>query len=157
MFIYIRRLKFKILNIISSAQRKCSLTSCKDKMENPLNLKLSSRLCPLVRPSHYKLELIPDLSAGVFQGTVSIDIDVIEEKNYFQLHTKFLNINRVNVLREEEVLSISKLLEVKELEQLLVTFDNNLSAGKYQINIEYNGDLTRNIVGFYLSRLQDDR
>ncbi|XP_059047382.1 glutamyl aminopeptidase-like [Achroia grisella] len=126
-------------------------------MENELNIKLSERLSPLVRPVHYKLLLNPDLKSGLFKGNVKINVVNKDEKNFINLHTNFLKISSVKVYKDGTEVLIEKYMEVIDFEQLLIKFDSNLSPGNYELDIEFSGSLTRNIVGFYSSRLKDTR
>lgn len=122
-----------------------------------INVKLSERLSPLVRPVNYKLELRPELDKGEFQGSVDIEIVMKQERNYINLHSNFLNIKDVKVFKGNDEVPVAKFLEIKQMEQLFIHFDSAQSAGNYKISINFDGDLTRNIVGFYSSRLLDSR
>ncbi|XP_060803817.1 glutamyl aminopeptidase isoform X1 [Amyelois transitella] len=126
------------------------------KMANSVEI-IPERLSPLVRPVHYTLALKPDLRTGLFKGNVKIDVVVKHEKNFLNLHTKFLNIGDVKVVQGDVEIPITKISEVKQTEQLVINFNNLLSPGNYQVDINFDGDLTRNIVGFYLSYLKDNR
>lgn len=126
------------------------------EMEKPVE-PIPERLSPFVRPVHYTLALKPDLSTGLFKGNVLIDVVVKQEKNFLYLHTKFLNIKSLRVLHDDVEVPIAKFCEVKQNEQLVINFNNCLSPGNYQVDINFDGDLTRNIVGFYLSHLKDNR
>ncbi|KAI5638874.1 peptidase family m1 domain-containing protein [Phthorimaea operculella] len=156
------RLDKRIISIYASTLKKggqClskSLHSMSTTMEKPpLKVTISDRLSSLVQPVNYKLKLHPDLVTGGFKGSVHIDVCVKEQKNYIQLHTKFLDINDVKVYKGDQEVPVMKYLEVKQIEQLLIHFDSPLCAGKYQICVDFSGDLTRNIVGFYLSHLKN--
>lgn len=137
--------------------KRCNSITYFNKMDNLYKVKLTERLCGLVRPTHYKLLLNPDLKTGLFKGSVSIDINVKETRTFLTLHTKFLNINDLKVFRNNNEVSVAKYREIESLEQLLVQFDTDLKPGTYQLHIEFDGNLTRNIVGFYLSHLKDKR
>ncbi|XP_052756052.1 glutamyl aminopeptidase-like isoform X2 [Galleria mellonella] len=126
-------------------------------MEKELNIKLSERLSPLVRPVHYKLLLNPDFNAGIFKGNVKINVVNKEEKHYINLHINFLKVASVKVYNDGMEIPILKYIELIDLEQLLILFDSNLTSGNYQIDIDFSGSLTRNIVGLYSSRLKDSR
>ncbi|KAM3964208.1 glutamyl aminopeptidase [Aphomia sociella] len=126
-------------------------------MENQLNLKIHERLSPLTRPVHYKLFLKPDLNSGIFKGNVKINVIVNEDKNYINLHINFLKVARVKVHQDDIEVPVMKYSEVKDLEQLHIFFNDNLRPGNYQLDIDFSGSLTRNIVGLYSSRLKDDR
>lgn len=119
------------------------------------NIKLPDRLSQLIRPVHYKLVLLPNLTAGVFQGDVKINVCLKVESKYIALHTKFLNISNVEVYKNGDIIPVSKYLEMKELEQLVINFDDVLDLGLYEISIGFNGTLTRNIVGLYSSHLKN--
>lgn len=146
----------KYINVIRKSRfRFCSGTHIMEDMR--INVKLSERLSPLVRPVNYKLELRPNLDTGTFQGCVKIEVTVKQERNHINLHANFLNIVDVKVYKGVDEVIVSKFLEVKQLEQLFIYFESSLSSGTYKIHIDYTGDLTRNIVGLYSSRLQDGR
>ncbi|CAF4848183.1 unnamed protein product [Pieris macdunnoughi] len=133
--------------------RSISSSFCEKIMETS-KIKLSERLSPLIHPVNYKLKLNPDLESGKFLGEVSINVIVDGERDNFSLHTKFLHIKDVKVTSGHNEITVQKYFEIKSLEQLYIQFDKNIHVGSYDINIEFSGDLTRNIVGFYLSRLK---
>lgn len=132
-------------------------SSSASTMETATKLRLSEKLSSLVRPVHYDLTLRPNMDTGLFKGTVKIDVIVKQEKSYITLHSNFLEITSVKVYRAAEEIAVSKFLEIKQIEQLLLQFDRVLDSGTYRIDIDFNGSLTRNIIGFYLSRLKDNR
>lgn len=126
-------------------------------MGPPLHITLFERLSSLVRPVNYKLLLKPNLDTGIFQGNVKINIVIKQEKNYVNLHSKFLDISKVQVFRGDREIPVFKYMEVEKLEQLLIEFNDPLSPGSYQIDIDFEGKLTQKIVGFYSSRLRDGK
>lgn len=119
--------------------------------------KKSERLSPAVQPVHYNLLLHPDMKSGLFQGTVQIDVKLLEDKDCVKLNSHFLDFKNVRMLKQGSLVPISKFYEEKEMEQLVIEFPNSLSAGDYQICVDFSGSLTRNIVGFYLSHLKNNR
>ncbi|XP_039751351.1 glutamyl aminopeptidase isoform X2 [Pararge aegeria] len=153
---------FKRLWSLGSVTYKVSTGICRCKsaisfntMENFVKTKLTERLCSSVRPTHYRLLLSPDLETGLFVGDVTIDVNVNQEKRSLALHSKFLNVDSLKVYRSSTEVSVAKFLEEVSLEQLIIHFDTNLTPGRYHVHIKFNGNLTRNIVGFYLSHLKD--
>lgn len=153
----VRNSLIAICSLVKSFHRSSCYRTGIANMDTSSKFNLSERLSSLVRPVHYDLLLQPDMDAGVFKGTVKIDVNVKEAKSYLSLHTNFLDITSVKVYKSEEEIEVSKYLEVKQIEQLLIHFEKVLDSGSYKIVIDFNGSLTRNIVGFYLSRLKDDR
>lgn len=119
--------------------------------------KKSERLSPSLLPVHYNLLLHPDLKTGLFQGSVEIDIKLLEGKDIVKLNTQFLEILNVKVLSQGKLVPVSRFFEDKELEQLVIEFVNSASAGNYQISVDFSGCLTKNIVGFYLSQFKGNR
>lgn len=120
------------------------------KMETP-KIRLRERLSSAIRPTHYSLTLNPNLKTGLFEGHVCIDIRVTQDQNSIVLNTKFLDISDVKLFKNDDELPIAKFLEVLSLEQLLIHLNSSLPSGLYQLKIKFNGNLTRNIVGLYLS------
>lgn len=151
------RVSAKFTNVINR-RNLVNFTSITNTMSNTsLYERSTDRLSPLVRPVNYKLNLRPDLEKGVFQGSVKIDVVTKEEEQHIWLHSKFLNIIDVQVQKGTDEIIVSKFNEIKVEEQLFIYFDSPLKAGNYKICIEFNGDLTRDIIGFYSSRLNDSR
>lgn len=122
-----------------------------------INLKLAERLSQQIHPLNYKLELRPNTLSGTFQGNVEIEFDVQRDRNYINLHSKHLDITEIKVFRAGEELTVSEHMEVKQVEQIFVYLENGFTPGVYTIRLKYFGDLSRNIVGFYSSRLQNGR
>lgn len=152
-----RRQIFRFTNVIRQQDRQIHNSDNNIMEDMRINAKLSERLSPLVRPQNYKLELRPNMDAGDFTGSVCIDVVVRQEKNYINLHSIFLNIANVKVCKGEDEVTVAKFVEIKLLEQLFIHFEGPLSPGNYKIFIDFSGDLTRNIVGLYSSRLLDSR
>ena len=152
-----RRQIFRFTDVIIQ-QSQSNISSDSKTMEiiRP-NVKITDRLNPLVRPLNYNLELRPDLDQGEFQGRVKIDVVTKQDRQFISLHSKFLNLTNVKVHKGTDEIAVSKFYEIPEVEQLFIHFDSPLSPGNYKICIEFNGDLTRDIVGFYSSRLLNSR
>ncbi|KAL4715501.1 hypothetical protein ACJJTC_009127, partial [Scirpophaga incertulas] len=119
-------------------------------------ISLSQRLSSVTHPVHYKLLLKPDLQTGLFQGTVEIDVVTNKETDSINLHSKYLNISSVRVVKANEDIPVS-FLELKTVEQLCVKFCEIIQPDTYRLVFDFCGDLTKSFVGFYLSKLKDDR
>ncbi|XP_041988215.1 glutamyl aminopeptidase isoform X2 [Aricia agestis] len=116
---------------------------------------LSERLSKAIRPKHYKLTLNPDLTTGLFKGDVVINIDVLSPKTFVALHTKFLGIDDVKFYKGASEMTNFTFFEATTNEQLILQFNDHLEPGAYETHVQFNGNLTRNIVGFYLSHLKN--
>ena len=60
------------------------------------------RLPLSVHPDHYDLYIYPDLTTKLFSGTVTIHVTSHEARDYFLLHTKWLNISHTKLEKVEE-------------------------------------------------------
>jgi len=107
-------------------------------------------------PLHYNIYLHPNLVTGLFSGNVDIDITTKAERSWFVVHTKFLNITKTDV-REGHfsssgaAVSVAKSFEYTPNEFWVIQLVNSVAAGDYTISLAFNGDLTKDIVGFYRS------
>uniref|UniRef100_A0A2A4JGY4 Aminopeptidase n=1 Tax=Heliothis virescens TaxID=7102 RepID=A0A2A4JGY4_HELVI len=153
-----RRQKFRVTDIILNRQNGVEVGTNTLTMEEDrhMNLKVSERLLPFIRPENYKLELRPYMDKGEFQGSVEISTMVKCGYAYMNLHSNFLNITDVKVYKDGDEVPVTKFVDIKHIEQLFIYFESELSPGNYKICIRFNGDLTRNIVGLYSSRLFDN-
>lgn len=147
----------KLANLLKNNAKHSHFPSKLVTEYSETKMKDCDRLTPLVYPTNYDLVLKPDLKTGVFEGTVKINITVKADQKKIALHSKFLKIKGLTLNRGDEAISILKYSREKQSQQLVVHFENVLNSGNYQMNIEFSGDLTRKIVGFYLSHLKDNR
>ena len=112
------------------------------------DVRLPSHLLPL----HYDLYLHPDLSTGLFMGRVTIDIEATSPTSYFLVHTKHLDISDTRLLNEDgDEISYMRAFEYDRNEFWVVQLEREVVAGNYSLSMEFNGNLTRGITGFYKS------
>lgn len=120
---------------------------------------LTFRLPRAIKPSSYNLLLHPDLKEKSFKGTVKIDIEVSENVPFVALHSKFLNITRVNLMKNllngAEGINVKNSFEYQKFEYFVIEPENSLSAGTYTIDMDFSGSLDKSIVGFYGSTYFD--
>lgn len=70
-----------------------------------------------VVPKHYHLTLEPDFEKFTFEGTVLIDLDVVEDTTSVSLNTLELEIHSTKVLSGEETIrSVLLPIEVSQLQ-----------------------------------------
>lgn len=129
--------------------------------KNHQQSELSFRLPKEVKPLHYDLYLHPNLVDGTFKGQVTILIDVMEVKNYIALHQKDLNITKTTLKtydRDENFeISLRETYTIDKLEELVVSCNDDIQIGLYQLYFEFNGALQPDkIVGFYASTYKDE-
>ncbi|XP_044586424.1 glutamyl aminopeptidase isoform X2 [Cotesia glomerata] len=169
-----RAIRLKNLRFLSVLNNKC-ISKCYHNIIDPSNpdryykmaykeqerSELSFRLPKQVKPLHYDLYLHPNLIDGTFKGHVTILIDVMEVKNYIALHQKDLNITKTTLKtydrNENYEIPIRDTYTIEKLEILVVSCNDNLPIGVYQLYFEFNGALQPDkIVGFYASTYKDE-
>jgi len=112
------------------------------------DVRLPSHLLPL----HYDLYLHPDLVSGLFMGRVTISIEATSPTSYFLVHTKYLDISDTRLLNEDgDEVSYMRAFEYGRNEFWVVQLEAEVVAGNYSLSMEFNGNLTRGITGFYKS------
>lgn len=105
----------------------------------------------------YDLALTPDMERFVFDGTVSIAVNVVEEnKTIFYLHTKELQLVSIEFVsaattNNNKVLKPSHLSFDLEHNVTTFTFPESLPLGKAVIKIVYKGILNDQMAGWYRS------
>ncbi|KAG0651145.1 Aminopeptidase 2 [Hyphodiscus hymeniophilus] len=106
-----------------------------------------------VVPKHYNLTLEPDFKQFTFEGTVIVDLDVVEDSTSISLNTLDIDIHSSKVLSGSETISSSPKLSYHESTQTtMVTFDKALKKGsKAQLEMKFTGELNDKMAGFYRS------
>lgn len=84
-----------------------------------------------------------------FNGITEIQVDVVEETNNITLHAVELTIVTVSVYFGEMQIDIADRDFYKNFQFLIIKFPRKLKAGKYKIEISYQGNLSRNLKGLY--------
>ncbi|RDW77149.1 hypothetical protein BP6252_05202 [Coleophoma cylindrospora] len=106
-----------------------------------------------VIPKHYHLTLEPDFEKFTFDGTVIIDLDVVEETTSISLNTLELDIHSTKILSGSQTISSTPELTYNESTQTTkVAFEKTISPGsKAQMEIKFTGQLNDKMAGFYRS------
>lgn len=117
----------------------------------PVPQRSFKRLPAGVEPLLYDLTLLPNLSKGLYKGSVNITISVTEPRNDLVIHSKNLSITEVNLMTDTRTLSILKVREIYEDEVLVITPDLKLSPNTYYLAIKFEGVLFGKLTGFYRS------
>ncbi|KAG9236474.1 peptidase family M1-domain-containing protein [Amylocarpus encephaloides] len=106
-----------------------------------------------VVPKHYDITLEPDFKALTYEGTIVLDLDVVEDSTSISLNTLELDIHSTKILAGSETISSSPTLAYDESKQTTkVTFEKTLSKGtKAQMEMKFTGQLNDKMAGFYRS------
>ncbi|KAF4538520.1 Aminopeptidase mitochondrial precursor [Lasiodiplodia theobromae] len=107
-----------------------------------------------VKPLHYDLTLEPKLDGDFsYEGTVVIDLDVVEDTNSISLNTLDLKLHSTTVKSGDTVIASKPDVSYNEDSQTTkVSFKDTIPAGsKAQLIQTFTGVLNNNMAGFYRS------
>jgi puromycin-sensitive aminopeptidase len=102
-------------------------------------------------PTHYDVELAPDLAAASFEGRVEIAVDVVEPIEELVLNAIELDIAEVRVDGSD----VQWHLEA-DTERLVVSPVGGLQPGVVSLVVSFTGTLNDKLRGFYRSTFKDD-
>ncbi|OMJ09869.1 Aminopeptidase 1, partial [Smittium culicis] len=111
-----------------------------------------------VKPSHYDLNLTPDLEKLTFSGSVSIALDVKLDTTQLVLHSNELTISSVslNVDGKSSQIPVNSLTFDKKDETVTVPLSHSIKPGQTaSLYMEFFGELNDLMAGFYRSRYTD--
>ncbi|XP_055972617.1 glutamyl aminopeptidase [Sorex fumeus] len=109
------------------------------------------RLPKSVLPSHYDLEVQPQLQEDTYTGTVSIALQVLTTMDAVWLHLRETSIMKLPELRGPtgEQVQVRGCFEYREQEYLVVQPTAPLSPNNYTLTLSFAGRLNGSLVGFY--------
>ncbi len=117
------------------------------------------RLPTGVIPSHYRLDLIPDLEGSSFTGSVTISIEVVEPANIISLHALDLDIHSATLRTERDGSAHETEVAVtvdRDVEMVRLECAEVLQTGAAELHFEFSGELNDQLVGFYRSTMTVD-
>ena len=106
-----------------------------------------------VKPLHYDLTLEPNFETFKYEGTVTIELDVVEDTKSISLNTLDLDIHETIIKSGSNTVSSSPKLSLDEDSQTTkIEFDETIPAGtKATLYHKFTGSLNDNMAGFYRS------
>jgi len=106
-------------------------------------------------PVHYDIKLHPNLETGQFSGRVDLRLTTTESRKFFLVHIKFLEITSTAVTvghsSDGETVKILEAFEYSPNEFWVVPMASKVDPGNYTLSLDFQGSLTKDIVGFYKS------
>ena len=114
------------------------------------------RLPRTVVPSHYELELAPDLDAATFTGTARIDVEVVEPVDEIVLNALDLQIATAALIGPNGTTLTGTVTYDTETERAMISLDEAAAPGPWQLDLAFTGELNDKLVGFYRSTFTDD-
>lgn len=137
---------------VSTIAKTSKTSSQPHSRTNPYWNKL--RLPTIVTPRSYVIELDVDMTTDVYNGTVSIDINVVNETNFVVLHAVDLNVTEVKLVHKQSMdhIDVNGTFFYPTYELFILETSRRLVKGEnYKIVISYSGHLRNDLNGFYKS------
>jgi aminopeptidase 2 len=146
---------------LPASRRHCShrRTMCRhqreiDVADSSMDIAAGREVLPKnVKPLHYDLTLEPNLKTFKYEGTVSIELDVVEDTKSISLNTLELDILETTITVGGKTISSSPKLQYDEDSQTTkIEFEETIPAGqKAVLYHKFSGNLNDNMAGFYRS------
>jgi puromycin-sensitive aminopeptidase len=116
-----------------------------------------TRLPRTAAPRRYQLELIPDLVASRFEGSVVVTLDVIERVDQLVCNAVDLQINEASLETPDGAILAGEVLLDVEAQRAVITFKEPVEPGTgYQLRMPFTGILNDQLHGFYRSTFTTD-
>jgi puromycin-sensitive aminopeptidase len=112
------------------------------------------RLPETVVPERYDIHLKPDLSKFTFTGVESVVLEIKEECRSITLNALDLQVDSATihpVTAKDKASLTGKCSLDKDLERLTINFEKPLAPGKYELILEFKGEINDKLRGFYRS------
>ena len=114
-----------------------------------------NRLPPVARPSHYDLELVPDLDAATFTGVEAVTVELLEDLDDLVLHALDLAVTEAWLERDGQRLDATVTYDAAA-ETATLHLARTAAAGTWTLHAAFTGELNDKLVGFYRSTFVDD-
>ncbi len=112
----------------------------------------SYRLARTAVPRRYDLAMRPHLDTATFEGTVSVDLDLLEDADSIVLNAAELEISSAELASPTGAVLVPTALLHPEEERLELRFGTPAQAGAgYRLSLAFRGVLNDHLRGFYRS------
>ncbi|KAL5529124.1 hypothetical protein ACEPAG_5098 [Sanghuangporus baumii] len=112
-----------------------------------------------VKPLHYDLTILTNLEKLTFEGSVSIDLEILKDTSSIVFHSSTLNIKDVSITTDslkEPQAPTSQSFDAAS-ERAYLKFPTVFSAGsKAQLKVNFDAQLTGSMMGYYYSTWEKD-
>lgn len=113
-----------------------------------------------VKPLHYSLSMEPDLNGGTYEGTVSINLEALEETSSISLNLKDTKVTSSSILVSSKLIGNEDLSTTYDAKAQVFTItlakSDTISAGtKFVLAMVFEGSLDKGSSGFFRSSFKD--
>ncbi|MCL4433574.1 MAG: M1 family metallopeptidase [Actinobacteria bacterium] len=123
-----------------------------DALHQDRDVSTSYRLSYVFEPVRYNLYLAPDLQSGSFKGTVSIEGQITYSTDIVELHAADLVIISASTDRPSGAITVN---HDPDAQVVKLKFPEAIEPGDIVLTLEFSGELTDRLRGFYLSTYKD--
>lgn len=115
-----------------------------------------NRLPTDVVPSHYELELVPDLDAATFSGSAAATVEVGGATDSIVLHALDLDIAEAWLTGDDGTRLDAAVTYDGDAETATLALSGTAEPGTWTLHTRFTGELNDKLVGFYRSSFTDD-
>lgn len=114
------------------------------------------RLPKSIVPVHYDITLYPDFydKNGWFYGNETIELEVKQTTSFIMIHFYFMNITKTELRKKgtNEIIKIKRTFPFTDNQFWVIETEEPMTAGSgVFLDLQFDGSLTRAIVGLYKS------
>ncbi len=113
------------------------------------------RLDPVVRPTHYTLELEPDLDAGTFRGRVEIELEIGKSRREITLHAADLAVATAEL--SQSGLTHPLGVDLRPADEAVTLRLAKPVRGSAVVTLGFSGQLGKHLRGLYAASADDRR
>lgn len=135
----------------------CCILVCSESAENAENI--NYRLSDNIKPSLYLINIRVDLLKFEFDGSVSIELTADKETSLIEIHKLDLHISPYIRVFDEKFnrTEVKSFNYIQESEIFQIHLKKPLLANKvYDLKISFEGEITNDMKGLYLSPQYED-
>ncbi|KAL7069753.1 hypothetical protein ACQ4LE_011141 [Meloidogyne hapla] len=115
-----------------------------------------SRLPELVKTSRYEIRLAPCMETFKLKGSEKIYLDILKPTNYLKLYSRGIEIENASLkLADGTVIKEIENEHDLKWELLTINFPNELLPQSIELNLDFNGEISSELSGFYRSPYKD--
>ncbi|MDA9680822.1 M1 family metallopeptidase, partial [bacterium] len=109
----------------------------------------------VAKPIRYEVKLDINLSNFEYTGFQDVELEIIEETQSFEVNAIDIEIVTASLFNEDgEKLDLA-FEYMKDLERISFSVNENITVGKYSLQLEFNSTITNDLKGFYKSQFLD--